>query len=98
MKKEELNHYKFDSISDAHRFFSLPKPLHPLISVINHANNPVVPPQHPAYSHVLGFYKMSYKAKSSAKLRYGQSYYDFDEGGLLFASPNQVIGNNEDRK
>ena len=27
------------------------------------------------------------------KLRYGQGYYDFDEGGLLFASPGQVIGN-----
>jgi AraC-like DNA-binding protein len=96
MKKEEINHYKFDSISDAHRFFSLPKPQHPLISLINHVNNLVVPNQAPPYSHVLGFYKISYKAKSSGKLRYGQSYYDFDEGGLLFASPNQVIGNNDD--
>jgi AraC family transcriptional activator of pobA len=27
------------------------------------------------------------------KLKYGQDYYDFDEGGLLFAAPNQIIGN-----
>jgi AraC-like DNA-binding protein len=40
----------------------------------------------------LGFYKISYKPKLSGKVKYGQSYYDFDEGGLLFASPGQIIG------
>jgi AraC-like DNA-binding protein len=45
----------------------------------------------------LSFYKISYKPKLSAKLKYGQRYYDFDEGGLLFAAPGQIIGggNNE---
>jgi AraC-like DNA-binding protein len=34
----------------------------------------------------------------SGRLKYGQDYYDFDEGGLMFASPNQVIGGgNEDQ-
>jgi AraC-like DNA-binding protein len=42
--------------------------------------------------HVLGFYKISYKPKLFGKLKYGQGYYDFDEGGLLFASPGQVVG------
>jgi AraC family transcriptional activator of pobA len=96
MKKEEINHYKFDSISDAHRFFGLPKPLHPLISLINGQSTLPVPSQAAPYSHVLGFYKISYKPKNNGKLRYGQNYYDFDEGGLLFASPNQVIGNSDD--
>jgi AraC-like DNA-binding protein len=41
---------------------------------------------------VLNFYKISYKAKRKGRLRYGQGYYDFDEGGLLFAAPNQIIG------
>jgi AraC family transcriptional regulator, transcriptional activator of pobA len=44
---------------------------------------------------VLGFYKISYKPKLNGKLKYGQSYYDFDEGGLLFASPGQIIGSND---
>lgn len=47
-------------------------------------------------SHVLRFYKISFKANLTGKLKYGQNYYDFDEGGLLFASPNQLIGSSED--
>ncbi|RYZ55201.1 MAG: helix-turn-helix domain-containing protein, partial [Sphingobacteriales bacterium] len=39
---------------------------------------------------------ISYKPKLSGKLRYGQSYYDFDGGGLLFAAPGQIIGSNDD--
>jgi AraC-like DNA-binding protein len=45
---------------------------------------------------VLTFYKISYKAKLSGKIKYGQGLYDFNEGGLLFAAPNQVIGGNND--
>jgi len=47
------------------------------------------------HSHVLSFYKISYRTKLSGKLKYGQGYYDFDEGGLLFASPNQVVGSTD---
>ena len=91
MKKEENTYYQFDSISNAHRALGLPKPLHPLISLINSSDNRVeaTPPSGP---HVLNFYKISYKPKLSRRLKYGQGYYDFDEGGLLFASPNQIIG------
>ncbi len=91
MKREQSVHQKFESLSDAHRIFGLPLPRHPLISLINGR----VTPPHPEspQSHVLSFYKIAYKSKLSGKLRYGQGYYDFDEGGLLFASPNQIIGN-----
>jgi len=95
MKKEETKHHKFDSISDAHRAFGLPKPRHPLISLIDGAN-PQVEVHRPSGSHVLNFYKISFRPKLSGKLKYGQHYYDFDEGGLLFASPNQLIGSNND--
>jgi AraC-like DNA-binding protein len=87
-----MNHHKFDSISDAHRAFGLPKPRHPLISLIGSANTPAEGIKGPSGSHVLNFYKISYRPKLSGKLKYGQHYYDFDEGGLLFASPNQLIG------
>ena len=95
MKKEENTPRKFDSLSDAHRAFGLGKPLHPLISLINNADTTVEftrPPQ----SHVLNFYKISYRARLGGKLKYGQDYYDFDEGGLLFAAPNQIIGSYSD--
>jgi AraC family transcriptional activator of pobA len=94
MKKEENTPYKFESLSDAFRAFGLPKPKHPLISLTNVAHNQVQPNDF-SQNHVLSFYKISYKPKLSGKLKYGQGYYDFDEGGLLFASPGQVIGSND---
>jgi AraC family transcriptional regulator, transcriptional activator of pobA len=86
---------RFNSLSEAHSALGMPKPKHPLISFVDHTiTGPVI--NQPG-SHVLNFYKIAYKPQRKGKLRYGQGYYDFDEGGLLFAAPNQVIGNhNED--
>ncbi len=92
MKKEETP-VRFESLSDAHRAFGLPMPKHPLISLLSHTNDMVEIGSTP-HIHVLNFYKISYKPRLSGKLKYGQHYYDFDEGGLLFAAPGQVIGNN----
>lgn len=95
MMKNENNHpHRFASLSDAHRFFGLPQPRHPLISFINGVHTQVELDR-VSQRHVLGFYKISYKPKLSGKLKYGQSYYDFDEGGLLFAAPGQIIGGND---
>jgi len=41
--------------------------------------------------YVLGFYKISFKKHFSGELRYGQGHYDFEEGGLSFTAPNQLI-------
>ena len=92
MKKEENTPLNMDSLSDMHRAFSLPAPAHPLISFINGATSRVITSHLPS-SHVLHFYKISYKPSLGGKLKYGQGYYDFDEGGLLFAAPHQIIGN-----
>lgn len=78
-----------------HRSFGLPNPQHPLISLINNVASDVEICR-PAGPHVLNFYKISYKTKLSGRIKYGQGYYDFDEGGLLFASPNQIIGSDDD--
>jgi len=94
MKKEDNTPYTFRSLTDAHRSLGLPAPKHPLVSVINGADTRMLV-NTPAGPHVLNFYKISCKPKFWGKLRYGQSYYDFDEGGLLFASPGQIIGQNE---
>lgn len=95
MKREENNHYKFESLSDAHEAFGLPKPLHPLISLIDNTIHPLAPNRSP-HSHILNFYKISYRTNLGGKFKYGQDYYDFNEGGLLFAAPNQIIGSNSD--
>ncbi|MEO7214494.1 MAG: AraC family transcriptional regulator [Mucilaginibacter sp.] len=47
--------------------------------------------QFPA-SYVIGFYKITFVTKLAGKFRYGQGYYDFDEGSLMFTAPNQVVG------
>lgn len=94
MKKQENQPLRMESLSDAHRLFGLPQPRHPLISLINGAHTPIPEHQLPG-RHVLGYYKVSYKPKLAGRLRYGQGYYDFDEGGLLFAAPGQIIGGND---
>ncbi|UII19882.1 helix-turn-helix transcriptional regulator [Fulvivirga ligni] len=86
----KMNHHKFNSIGEAHEVFGLPKPQHPLISLVD--GSVANPANMPSGSHVLNFYKISYKPGMSTRLRYGQDYYDFNEGGLLFASPNQILG------
>jgi AraC family transcriptional activator of pobA len=94
MKKEENAPFKLESLSEAHRLFGLPKPQHPLITIINGAKNQ---PNMNGFrqNHVLRFYKIAYKPNLSGKLKYGQSFYDFDGGGLLFASPGQIMGAND---
>lgn len=94
MKKEETGPVKITSLSEGHRLFGFPKPQHPLISLINGVDVRMDMDKFPP-NHVLSFYKIAYKPKLTGKLKYGQSYYDFDEGGLLFASPGQIIGNND---
>jgi AraC-like DNA-binding protein len=94
MKKDAKSPHKFETLSDAHRAFGLPHPKHPLISILHGAPSWSTL-QQPGQPHVLGFYKISYKPKLGGKLKYGQSYYDFDEGGLLFAAPGQVMGGGE---
>ncbi len=94
MKKEENSPQKFASLSQAHQAMGLPQPQHPLVSLINGSHTRLEPVRLPQY-HLLSFYKISYKPKLSGQLKYGQSYYDFDEGGLLFAAPGQIIGSND---
>ncbi|RFZ93058.1 AraC family transcriptional regulator [Mucilaginibacter conchicola] len=93
MKKQD-NPHTFSSLTEAHRAFGLPQPQHPLISLIGSATVEDFAGHAPG-AHVLSFYKISYRPQLSGKVRYGQDYYDFDEGGLLFAAPGQLIGNNE---
>ncbi len=95
MKKEENKPHNFHSLSAAARAFGLPEPQHPLICMLGAESNLVVENSFPQ-AHVLNFYKISYKPRLSGRVRYGQHYYDFDEGGLLFAAPGQVIGSKEE--
>jgi AraC family transcriptional activator of pobA len=94
MKKAAHTVNHFTSLTEAARVFGLPEPNHPLITILGAESTQVVE-RHFPQSHVLHFYKISYKPRLSGRIKYGQHYYDFDEGGLLFAAPGQIIGHDE---
>lgn len=97
MKKTDKTPEKFHSISELHKALGFPKPVHPLVSLVDYADIQTPADELPQ-SLLLGFYKISYKKNLTGKIKYGQNYYDFDEGGLSFFSPNQVISGSEDEK
>lgn len=71
----------------------IPGPGHPLISLLD-SSELMNLCQFPV-SYVIGFYKITFVTKLAGKFRYGQGYYDFDEGSLMFTAPNQVVGHIE---
>ncbi|PSL23355.1 AraC family transcriptional regulator [Chitinophaga ginsengisoli] len=86
--------YRIKTIGEFHKFRNLPKPEHPLISVINvetakhlHSDEPM--------NLLLDFYMIALKRnlneKGAVRLKYGQQEYDFDEGTMSFMSPNQLF-------
>lgn len=81
-----------ESITEQHRILSLPKPLHPLVSVFR-----LETAAHKAEElnrrFSLGFYCASLKRGFKGKFRYGRNYYDFDEGVMSFIAPHQVLEN-----
>jgi AraC family transcriptional activator of pobA len=86
-----LKLYRVKTISEFHKFRNLPKPAHPLISVIDVGSIRHYPGEEPA-SFVFDFYSIALKRNFNAKMRYGQQAYDFDEGIMFFMAPGQVFG------
>lgn len=78
------------TISDYHSFMELPKPQHPLVSVVRFED---IKRRSADYSFkvVNGFYSVALKQIFNAKLKYGQQSYDFDEGVLAFIAPGQIL-------
>lgn len=85
---------KLESISEIHRVLGLPGPVHPLISLMNATEGQIDLCRLPV-NYVTSFYKISFITKLGGKFKYGQGYYDFDEGSLLFTAPNQIVGSAE---
>ena len=84
---------RFHTISEFHEFAGLPKPQHPLLSVVDLSASPPPPPapgQAPE-SMVLDFYAFSVKRMHNVHIRYGQHPFDFNEGVLSFMAPGQVF-------
>jgi AraC family transcriptional activator of pobA len=82
--------YRIKTISEFHQLRGLPKPEHPLISVVDYAAIKHSPDMNTT-NWVLDFYLISLKRGINGKIAYGQQDYDFDEGVMFFISPNQVF-------
>ena len=91
MKKLDAAPHRFNSLAEAHEALGLPKPQHPLISLVDATAHPM---QSAAADrpHVLSFYKIALKTGGAGQLAYGQGRYDFTDGSLLLAAPGQVLG------
>jgi AraC family transcriptional activator of pobA len=90
MKKDSTSPHVFHSISELHRALGLPKPVHPLISLVNYSEV-TMEAMDAGHAMLLNFYKISFKTNFRGQIKYGQQYYDFEEGGLSFFAPGQVI-------
>jgi AraC family transcriptional activator of pobA len=83
--------FRFHTITEYHRAAGLPKPAHPLISLV-HMEDLNRPLAETSFSLTYDFYSISLKRMKNGKFKYGQQASDFDEGVLFFMSPGQVFG------
>lgn len=82
--------HQIKSISDYHRLAGLPKPEHPLISLVDYSQVNYQT-EGEEVTMVSPHYSIAMKHGVQGKMRYGHQPYDFDEGLMSFVSPGQVI-------
>ena len=82
---------RISTIGEFHRLAGLPRPEHPLISVIKLEDVRRFLEPLPA-GQVLDFYTISLKHHAAGSFRYGQQHYEAEGGVLYFMAPGQVFG------
>lgn len=88
MTGNNIHHFK--SITEFHRYRNLPKPEHPLVSVIRFEDMSGWE-ENGSHTLIHDFYSIALKRNFQGKIKYGQQEYDFDEGIMTFMSPSQVL-------
>ncbi|MDJ1466780.1 helix-turn-helix domain-containing protein [Xanthocytophaga flava] len=83
-----------ESIAVVHRFYNCGTLQHPLITVIDLTETKPDRPKEEVYYRT-AFYTVMCK-RFEGTMKYGRSYYDFEEGSLMFTAPNQVIASSPD--
>lgn len=85
---------RIKSVSQFHQLLGLPSPEHPLISFIQDEDTRKMMSIDESLYGVRfssDLYTIMYKDKIGGSLGYGRSSYDFQEGTMIFASPDQVF-------
>ncbi|MET7035998.1 helix-turn-helix domain-containing protein [Elizabethkingia miricola] len=82
---------KVSSINAMHQFLGLKRPANPLISVFNF-DEVKLEPETILSAVTTDFYVIALKKDcAGGKCKYGQQYYDFDDGIMYFIAPHQVL-------
>lgn len=88
--EQQSNINNINSISQLVHVLGFPAPSHPLITLVDYNN--VSLGMFPKGQKVsLDFYKISFKPTFKGQIKYGQGFYDFEEGGLAFLKPKQIV-------
>ena len=90
MKREHLKPRVYHSIAEMQRAFGLPQPLHPLISLLDF-DKVRITAEMLADTFAMDFYNITYNESAGCRMRYGQTTYDFQVGGMFFSSPGQPL-------
>ena len=88
--------FHINSISELHKQLGLPKPSHPLISILD-VSQLEIGPQWVGKKLVTDLYSIALK-DASCGMDYGRNSYDFNEGVLIFTAPNQVTSTQKEQQ
>ncbi len=85
-----MKHYK--TLSDFFEYMELPKPEHPMLSVMSAFDDSFLPcPKESSPPITNDCYSISLKKIIKGNLNYGRTKYDFNNGALIFIAPRQVL-------
>lgn len=94
MKQDNPAIHSFTNISQLMHYLQQPAPLHPLIALVNY-DDVILSAFEKNQKISIDFYKISFKTNFKGLVKYGQGYYDFEEGGLAFLKPKQIVISSE---
>jgi len=85
-----MQHFK--TLSAYFEYMQLPRPEHPMISILNATGENFLPcPKDSSPPITNDCYTISLKKIVKGKLNYGRTKYDFRNGALIFLAPRQVL-------
>lgn len=79
-----------ETITGIHDTLGLPKPKHPLVSLLEF-NSHIINHDFGGATYVLGVYQVSLKSGVCGPVNYGRNTYDYQEGTLIFTKPGQSL-------
>lgn len=82
--------FHIEDIQQVHTMLGLPKPRHPLVSLIT-IDESVANFDYGNLTYTFGFYQVAYKYGIKGDITYGRSHYDFSDGSMVCTKPGQAM-------